>query len=304
MNYHDLHGSRIRIRDLVDFIMAAEKQNLTKVAKEFHDEQANISRHIDNLEEFLEADLFESTANSVILNEKGKVFLKEARAAISHLIRGVQSVNAENQLKELCVGFAPSLASHLLPKAIQLFEQDCPDVTVDTRDLSSAECIQRLSKGILHLALMVEPAKRYMRKLVFEKITSIERRCLVPASHRFSKKRSVSFSKLKHEPFLALAGEDYPEYGARLRKMFKEHGRPPRIAGEYDSVTSLIAGVEAQRGVAIVAASISLGGAHVKLLQLDPHPEPIDVGVVYNVPLHIVARKFVASIKKAAALSC
>lgn len=303
MNYRDLHrlhSSRVRIRDLIDFIAAAKGQNLTTVAKEFRDKQANVSRHIDNLEEFLDADLFDSTANSVVLNEKGKTFLKEARAAIEHLIRGMQSISAETQLKELRVGFAPSLASHLLPEAIRLFERDCPGVTVDTRDLSSAECVQKLSKGSIHLALMVEPAKRYMRKLVFETITSIERRCLVSASHRFSRKKSVSFAELKDEPLLALAGEDYPEYRARLCKMFKEHGRPPRVAKDYDSITSLIAGVEAQRGVAICAASVNLGGKHVKLLRLDPPPEPIIVGAVYNAPLPKVAEIFVTAIKKAA----
>jgi DNA-binding transcriptional LysR family regulator len=236
----------------------------------------------------------------VVLNEKGKTFLKEARAAIEHLIRGMQSISAETQLKELRVGFAPSLASHLLPEAIRLFERDCPGVTVDTRDLSSAECVQKLSKGSIHLALMVEPAKRYMRKLVFETITSIERRCLVSASHRFSRKKSVSFAELKDEPLLALAGEDYPEYRARMCKMFKEHGRPPRVAKDYDSITSLIAGVEAQRGVAICAASVNLGGKHVKLLRLDPPPEPIIVGAVYNAPLPKVAEIFVTAIKKAA----
>lgn len=84
--------------------------------------------------------------------------------------------------------------------------------------------------------------------------------------------------------------------------MFKEHGRPPRIAGEYDSVTSLIAGVEAQRGVAIFAASISLGGKHVKSLRLDPPPEPIIVGAVYSAPLPKVTKTFIAAIKKAATL--
>jgi DNA-binding transcriptional LysR family regulator len=70
---------------------------------------------------------------------------------------------------------------------------------------------------------------------------------------------------------------DYPEYHDDLQKLLIK----PVIAEEHDSVTSLIAAVEAGRGVAVVGESLAcLAGPRLKLRRLTPAPASLIVGVV------------------------
>ena len=77
--------------------------------------------------------------------------------------------------------------------------------------------------------------------------------------------------------------EDYPEYHELLSGLFQSFGGVPPIAEEHDSATSLIAAVEASRGVAIVPSSLAcLAGPRLKLVEVSPAPEPLVVGVAYE----------------------
>jgi LysR family transcriptional regulator, benzoate and cis,cis-muconate-responsive activator of ben and cat genes len=74
-------------------------------------------------------------------------------------------------------------------------------------------------------------------------------------------------------------------------------------AEENDSGTSLIAAVEAGRGVAIVSTNFAhAAGPRLTLLEIEPSPEPLAVGLAYR-PRHLspVARRFVSAVRGLAA---
>jgi DNA-binding transcriptional LysR family regulator len=82
--------------------------------------------------------------------------------------------------------------------------------------------------------------------------------------------------------------------------LFAPLKRPPNIAEEHDSATSLIASVEAGRGVALVQQSFDcLTGPRLKVRPLSPAPPPLVVGVAYpketNSP---AAESFIAAAKR------
>ena len=57
----------------------------------------------------------------------------------------------------------------------------------------------------------------------------------------------------------------------------------PRIAGEYDGITSLIAAVEAGRGFALVTSSVAcMAGPRLKLIPLKLALPPVPVGAVWR----------------------
>ena len=75
----------------------------------------------------------------------------------------------------------------------------------------------------------------------------------------------------------------------------------PRIAEEHDSATSLIAAVEAGRGVAIVPQRMdSLAGSRLKIRPLTPAPPPCVVGIAYRKEAHSAATdNFITAAKRA-----
>ena len=289
----------IDTRCLVDFVVAAIKQNLTGAAREFGDVQPNTSRNIRKLEDRLGVRLFERKGSCIALNENGRFLLEKIRGPIGDLAHVVNSVKAGTQRQTLHVGYAPSLAGQLLPKTIEILQRNHPNIHVELHDLSSADCMRQLQSGDLDVALMVEPSKRSVQKLSFEKITSMERYCVVPSHHQFAEMKSVSLEEVKNQRFLGYSRKEYPEYRERLRQIFRACGGPPSVAEEYDSATSLIAAVEAGRGIALIPTSLKVG-PNLKLLPIYPEPPPILIGAVYTTPLSKQVNEYIIAAKHAA----
>ena len=76
---------------------------------------------------------------------------------------------------------------------------------------------------------------------------------------------------------------DYPEYHSWLSDLFAPLKLTLKIAEEHDSATSLIASVEAGRGVALVQQGFDcLTGPRLKVRPLTPAPLPLVVGIAYR----------------------
>src|ERR1041385_7472199 len=148
----------MELRHLRYFIDVAEEQNVTRAAARLHVSQPPLSRQIRDLEDELGIALFEHRAKAVRLTEAGRVFLTEARAVLQRADDAVQMAKAVAGGKrgEIHVGYAPSLAVELLPRALKYFQESSPDVHVQLQDLSTREMLRGLNEGKLHAALLVQ----------------------------------------------------------------------------------------------------------------------------------------------------
>jgi LysR family transcriptional regulator, benzoate and cis,cis-muconate-responsive activator of ben and cat genes len=290
----------MELRHLRYFTAVAEEQNVTRAAARLHVSQPPLSRQIRDLEEELGVALFKRTAKSLELTEAGKIFLNEARAVLLRSDEAVQAVRAvaKGARGQVRVGYAPSLTVEILPRALKLFEQEHPGTRVALHDCSTEEFGRMLLERKLDVALGVKPAGRMWRGMVFEKLASQLLCCAVAASHPLAKKRAVPARQIKEERLIGYSRDEYPEYHAWLREIFRPFGFDPVIAEEHDSVTSLIAAVEAGRGIAIAPSSLRcLAGPRLKLLPIRPNLPPIVIGVMYNPPLSDPGEQFVAAAK-------
>ena len=76
--------------------------------------------------------------------------------------------------------------------------------------------------------------------------------------------------------------KDYPEYHDMLEKLFAQTGRKPRIVGEHDGVSSIVAAVEAGRGLALVPSCVaSMVGSRLKLLPVKPALPAVPVVAIW-----------------------
>ena len=113
--------------------------------------------------------------------------------------------------------------------------------------------------------------------------------------------RFVSLEQVANERLIGYTLADYPEYHLLLATLFAPLKRVPRIAEEHDSSTSLIAAVEAGRGVALVQQGFDcLSGPRLRVRPLNPAPPPAVVGIAYRKGANSPATaKFVAAAKRA-----
>jgi len=275
----------MELRHLRYFIAVAEEQNVTRAAARLHVSQPPLSRQIRDLEEELGVALFDHGAKAVRLTEVGRVFLTEARAVVQRADEAVQTVKAvaSGQRGEIHVGYAPSLTVELLPRALRWFQEANPGVRVQLHDLSTQEMLRGLRDGKLHVALLIQLSPKVLDGLVFEELLRYPVCVAVNPAHPLARARKVSLEKIAPERLITYTLADYPEYHAWLSDLFAPLKLAPQIAEEHDSATSLIASVEAGRGVALVQQGFDcLTGPRLKVRPLAPAPPPFVVGVAYR----------------------
>jgi DNA-binding transcriptional LysR family regulator len=292
----------MELRHLRYFVAVAEEQNVTRAAARLHVSQPPLSRQIRDLEEELGVALFEHGAKAVRLTEAGRVFLTEARAVVQRADEAVQTVKAvaSGQRGEIQVGYAPSLTVELLPNTLRAFQQTNPGVRVQLHDLSTQEMLRGLRDGKLHVALLIQLSARVLAGLVFEELRRYAVCVAVHPAHPLARTRKVGLEQVASERLIAYTLADYPEYHAWLSELFVPLKRPPQIAEEHDSATSLIASVEAGRGVALVQQGFDcLTGPRLKVRPLRPAPMPLVVGIAYRKDAHSPATdNFVAAARQ------
>ncbi len=294
----------MELRHLRYFIAVAEAENVSRAALKLHVSQPALSRQIRDLEEELGFLLLERSAKSVRLTEAGHAFLTEARAALQRVEEGVQAARAvaTGTSGELHVGYAPSLTARILPPTLRAFQTELPRMRVKLHDLSTEEMLARLREGKLQIALLVRPTRAMLRGLRFEELLRDSLRLAVPPNHRLAQQRSVTLAEAAREPLVAYSRAEYPEYHEYLADLFAGSKGKPRIAEEHDSVSSLIAAIEAGCGVALAPESLAcFAGPRLKLLPLSPTPEPFVVGAAWApAGMNAAAEKFLKCAKEAA----
>jgi DNA-binding transcriptional LysR family regulator len=289
----------MELRHLRYYVAVAEAENVTRAAAKLHVSQPGLSRQIRDLEDELGFPLLERSAKAVHLTAAGRVFLTEARAVLQRADDAVKTARAaaDGRQEELHVGYAPSLTVQMLPQALRKFQGEFPGVRVRLHDLSTEEMLSRLREGKLQLALVARPARKMLRGLRFGELARYPLRVALPPGHALARSRAIGLVKLVAEPLIAYTRADYPEYHDQLDALFKSLKVKPRIAEEHDSVTSLIAAVEAGRGVALVPSCLAcLAGPRLKVVPLSEPGPPIVVGAAVRAgAVSALVEKFIAA---------
>ena len=279
------YDARVELRHLRYFVTVAASQNFTQAARQLHVAQPALSRQIRDLEDELGVTLLERSPRGARLTPAGEAFATEARAVLQRAEEAAQVARAfaEGERGELQLGYAPSPTVELLPRILHAFQGEAPSVRVVMHDLSSEEMTRGLREGKLDVALLVRPLAGELRGLTFEELCRYPLCVALPPEHRLAGAKRVGLKELTTERLVAYNLDDYPEYHETLAALFLPFGGTPPIAEELDSATSLIAAVEARRGVALVPSCLAcLAGPRLRLRELQPPPAPIIVGVGYR----------------------
>ncbi|MES2705890.1 MAG: LysR substrate-binding domain-containing protein [Verrucomicrobiota bacterium] len=273
----------MELRHLKYFSAVAEEENISRAAARLHVSQPPLSRQIRDLEDELGVELLERGAKSVRLTPAGRIFAGEARAVLDRVEAAVQAVQAfaKGGLREIHLGYAPSLTVELLPHALREFQTRSPGVRVTLHDLSTEEILDGIRKETLHAALTIQPPPKSMTGLIFEELRKYSVRVAAHPAHPLAKAKRVTLAMVAAERLVGYSRRDYPEYHQWIDELFSPLGLHPQVAEEHDGATSLIAAVETGRGVALVPESFACFiGTRLKLRPLQPAIPDFPVGII------------------------
>lgn len=165
---------RIKFRQLQCFLEVARQKSVVKAADVLAITQPAVSKTIRDLEETLEVKLFDRSKRGIALTRFGEVFLRYAGASVTAMRQGVDSIaqaRARGGLT-ITVGALPTVASRVMPAAIQSLKSDGFETTVRVVTGQNTVIVSQLRVGDLDLVVgrLAEP--KLMNGLSFEHLYS------------------------------------------------------------------------------------------------------------------------------------
>ena len=260
----------MEIRQVRYFMEVAAGGSFNQAAARLHLTQPAVSRQIKALEEELGVVLLARGKRSVALTQEGEIFYEEAQDLLAHIDRVVRRVQSNQSREVLRVGYAPSLVSDLLPKAIAHFKVLQRNVRVDLVDMTPKEICERAAKGLIDVAIIPRGVESRLRGVELIEITRLDPVLVVPKGHRLARLSKIPPRILQNVHLYGLGRRDFPEYAPRLRAILKPYGVVPALVSQTsDGVASLFAKMIADNGASVLTE-----------------------GVVDSLPASLVARPF------------
>ncbi|MDR3095602.1 MAG: LysR family transcriptional regulator [Paraburkholderia sp.] len=252
------------LRRLRYFVTVADELHFGRAAQRLHIAQPPLTRHIASLEADLGIRLFERSTRAVTLTPEGAQFLEHARHVLE-AVSGAQSSArqlASGAAGRLAIGYTSSIPmSPRFSEIVREFGRQSPEVELDFREVASAEQHRQIEAGVLDIAFGWAPPEpgseadpRGIARLGVAREPLV---VAVPSGSRHAAREAIDFAELAHEAFIVYPPGQGSVLNAALHRLCAKADLTPRLGPTATQVTTLVALVAAERGVAIVPASVA-----------------------------------------------
>lgn len=149
----------MEIRVLRYFLAIAREENMTRAAQHLHISQPSLSKEIKKLEEELGHQLFIRTNKNMRLNDEGMLLRKRAEDILAMVDKTTEEFNQLDSIigGEIHIGCAESYLIKYLAQSIRSFQKQYPDFIFHIFSGDTDPVTERLDRGLLDLAVIVEP---------------------------------------------------------------------------------------------------------------------------------------------------
>lgn len=241
---------------LLVFKDVAETKNITLSAKKLHMSQPSISLQIQNLENQYGARFFDRTNKGVTLTKEGEIFYAHVRSVLDILTSAKEQINAlaKGQRGLIYLGATLTIGEYILPNILAYLYKTHPDVDFKVKIANTESISQDVLEKKLHIGLIEGPVPRH-KDLNVEKFWEDELVVVLPHSHAWSSRKSITLAELPHERLVTR------EEGSGTRKVMemalKERGLDPEhlnVTMELGSTHAIKQVVSAGLGITIISA--------------------------------------------------
>ncbi len=237
------------------FYKVIELKSFSKAGKKIHLSQPTISSHIKSLEDHFGCRLIDRLSKEAVPTKAGKLLYNYARRLLS-LFEETENALAEFQGKikgSLIIGGSTIPGGYILPRIVGTFSEHYPDVFIS---LSISDTEKIINDTLSYeLELSIVGAKIKNKNILQEKILEDEMRLIIPADHKWSKKKRINLKMLLEEPFIIR------ERGSGTLKSIQnslaDKGRSIedlKIIAEMGSTEAITQGIKSKVGVSILSA--------------------------------------------------
>jgi LysR family hydrogen peroxide-inducible transcriptional activator len=118
--------------------------------------QPSLSTQIGHLEDEVGMILLDRGSKPIVPTEAGRVLLEQAREAVSAFYATKEKLNdlRDNISGKLRLGVIPTVSPYLMPWFVLEFLKRYPKVTIEVRDMFTAELIEALNRDTIDIAIL------------------------------------------------------------------------------------------------------------------------------------------------------
>lgn len=263
----------MNFKDLEYFQRLVREKSFTKVANAFHVSQPTITYAVKRLEDELGAELVyrDQSHKQLIITQAGIVLSRH----ISNILKEVAiAVTEIDRLKEdtLDFGLPPIIGNFYFPKlSSYLFKNDLMS-HIHLVDGGSRDLYGLLRRGKIDLALLGSTQPIRDDDLTSEIL--IEKRFMIVVSpnHPLAKRKDISFSELKDEPFVLL--NEHYVHPTAFKKMAQQAHFEPQIIYQNSNLNILKGMIREQIGIGFLAELAISPEDNLVMIPITDQPQP------------------------------
>ena len=240
----------MRLIELTSFYYTARYHSVTKAARRQEVGQSVVSQHVRRLEIEFGITLFDRSSRPYKLTVEGNAFLKLV----------IPIVDAANSLKDqiahpeqhgaFVVGAYPDLVMHHLPKVIQPFREQYPDVRITLLARPYDSLLRLVKSGEVDMALCSPPSADD-QNLDYLQLFSYNAVLLTPKNHPLANLQNIGIRDISQSS-LILPGPESVIW-QQVDRALEAQGIECDVTLSMDSFQSIKRYVEIDMGVAVVS---------------------------------------------------
>jgi len=222
-------------------------------AKSLHVTQPALTVQIKNLEEELDAILFDRTLKPVVLTEAGQVFAEQARVIMFEVDKAKNVIDDFRQKEKglLRIGIIPTVAPYLLPLFLNEFYEAFPEVRLAIKEMITEDILTALKNNELDAGLVATPIQAKATKhqpLFYEKYF-----LYVSELHPFFDRESIDLGELDEtDLWLLNQGNCFRNQVLHICSLARKSAFNQGFNFESTSIESLKRIVEFTKGATII----------------------------------------------------
>ncbi len=150
----------MELRELKYFLAIAREGSISRAAETLYITQPSLSRQMQNLEKEVGKQLFVRGSKKITLTETGELLKKRAEEMVALYEKTQAEISApiESVYGDIYIGGGESYAIAAVAKAAKRLLENSPHVRFNFFSGDTIEVCEKLDKGLIDFAILVEPA--------------------------------------------------------------------------------------------------------------------------------------------------
>ena len=233
------------------FYYVAQYKSFTKAARALHNNQPNITRCMNNLEQELKCTLFHRSNKGIALTPEGRQLYEHVALAFEQLSIGEEEIRQNGELEHglVSIGASETALSIYLLERLKIFHMTYPGIRLKIYNHSTPQAVDAVKNGEIDFAVVTTPttAKPPLKEV---KLQSFREVLIGGKTFTALSSQTLSLWELQNYPLICLGKETMTF--AFYHQLFLSYGlelKPDTEAATTDQILPL---VKSELGLAFI----------------------------------------------------